>query len=190
MVQGAAVFTADDLLRLSDNLRRYELVRGELREMAPVNAGHGYRTVGLSARLYDFVEENDLGYVFTETGFILGQGPDTVRAPDIAFVRRDRFAEAALDDRGFLPMAPDLAVEVISPSETAEDLAEKVQEYLAAGVEQIWLVSNRTKTIQIYRQPAEAITLGVDDSLDGEDLLPGFSLPLGELFKVRPKPKK
>lgn len=183
MAQQAYRMTAADLATKNDDRHRYELVKGELREMAPACGGHGYQAMSFGARLYNFVEEHRLGYVFaSETGFALQNDPDTVRAPDVAFVRAGRITESMLT-RGFLPLAPDLAVEIISPSETAEEIAEKVQDYLAAGTEQVWLVYNRTRSIVVHRQPGLAVTLHVDNVLEGGDLLPGFRLPLREIFK-------
>ena len=182
MVQQSTRLTAEDLYVLPDDQHRYELVRGELRKMPPASAGHGHQAMILGARLHNFVEDHHLGYVFAaETGFILSRNPDSVRAPDVSFVRGDRVTRDILA-RGFLPMAPDLAVEVVSPSETAEEVDEKVNEYISAGTEQVWLVYNRTQTIRVHYRDRTSATFHVGDVIDGGETVPDFRFPLSELF--------
>src|SRR5262249_41275558 len=120
MVQQSVRMTADELLRLPDDEHRYELVRGELRRMAPAGGGPGLDAMLIGARRFSYVESHRLGYVFAaETGFYLERDPDTVRAPDVSFVRQDRISRPLTS--GYLPLSPDLAVEVVSPSESAEE---------------------------------------------------------------------
>jgi len=125
--------TADELLELSArDENRYELIQGEVRVMPPTGAEHGYFTMSLGAYMYLFASENLLGVVFAaETGFILERNPDTVRAPDTGFVRQDRITTSLTGK--YFPGAPDLAVEVVSPNDRADEVQDKVQEWLAHG---------------------------------------------------------
>ena len=125
--------TADDLLRMPDDGFRYELVKGELRKMAPAGHEHGRVAIRFSWRLAQHVETNDLGAVYAaETGFLISTNPDTVRAPDVAFVSRKRI-EGVKKAEGYWPGAPDLAVEVVSPGDTYTEVEEKAIEWLEAG---------------------------------------------------------
>jgi Uma2 family endonuclease len=116
-----------------------------------------------------------------DTGFILADNPDTVRAPDIAFVRTERLPAGELP-LGYLRLAPDLAVEIISPSETAEDIQEKVEDYLRAGTSQVWTVYRKTRSVVIHYANGSTSVLRENDSLEGGDLIPGFSVPVAKLF--------
>ena len=168
-----APMTAEQLYDLPDDGMQYELVRGQLRVMEPPGAEHGWLAVRLGARLLAFVEARGLGAVFVESGYVLERGPDTVRGPDITFVRTDRLPSA---DRWhcFVEGAPDLAVEIRSPRDRRGEMEEKVGEYFAAGTSLVWVVDPARRSIAVRRP-------------DGGDVLPGFSLPLAELF-ARPAP--
>ena len=182
MVQQASLVTAADLLNLTDDQYRYELVRGELRKVVPAGADHGQRTSRLDRYLGLIVDEHNLGETFVgDTGFILATDPDTVRAPDLAFVRKERLPPGELP-LGYLRLAPDLAVEVVSPSETAEDVQEKVDDYLRAGTRQVWTVFRKTRSVVIHFANGSTSVLREGDNLDGGDLIPGFSLPVARLF--------
>lgn len=134
MAASQTLVTADQLLRLSAQGKRYELVKGELREMAPTGGRHGRVAIRLGGRLNSYVDEHNLGEVFAaETGFRLSKDPDTVRAPDVAFVARGRLPEEGLP-AGYPEIAPDLVVEVLSPSDAA------VEDWLEAGVKLVWVV--------------------------------------------------
>ena len=176
------VLTAEDLLWRPDDGCRCELIRGELRQMTPSGPVHGRVTVRLTWRLARHVEENGLGEVFAaETGFLLSTDPDTVRAPDIAFVRRERVAEMG-DVEGYWPAAPDLVVEVISPGDAYTAVEEKALEWLAAGTRMVVAVDPRTRTATVYRSRTDIAILAADDVLDGSDVVPGWSVPVGDLF--------
>lgn len=120
--------------------------------------------------------------VAAETGFVLEHDPDTVLAPDIAFVRADRLPPRS-ERQGFLDLPPDLAVEVACPSQSRPSAERKVAEYLDAGVSLVWVLWPTRKTISVHRSNREPLVLGIGDVLDGEDVLPGFRLPLAELFR-------
>ncbi len=173
--------TAEEFAALPEDGWRTELVDGLLVREPPAGGGHGHLGNQLGFHLTAFVRERESGYVFgADTGFILRRSPDTVRAPDVAFVAGDRF-EAGLP-RGYVPFAPDLAVEVVSPSNTASELQAKVLDYLTAGTRLVWVIDPSRETVTVYRSREDIRILGRDDVLDGGDVLPGFDLPIAELF--------
>ena len=176
------LITADDLLTMPDDGSRYELVEGELRKMPPAGNIHGNRAMRLGWRLAQYVETNGLGVVFAaETGFKLRSNPDTVRAPDVSFISKKRVEEAG-EFEGFWPGAPDLAVEVVSPGDAYTDVAEKVEEYLRAGVQAVWVVDPRRRTITVYLSLSDITILGEPDTLDGGRIIPGFRCKVAEIF--------
>jgi Uma2 family endonuclease len=175
--------TADELFMLPDDGFRYELVKGELRRMPPTGSEHGVMAMNAALVIGRFVKAHSLGAVFAaETGFKIASDPDTVRAPDLAFIRRERIPEAGLP-RGFWPGAPDLAVEVISPSDTYTEVEEKVNDWLDAGSRLVLVLNPRTRTVTVYRSPTEVARLTESDTLDGGEVLPGFRCRVAELFK-------
>lgn len=175
--------TADELLQRPDDGFRYELVKGELVKMAPAGSEHGKLAMRVGWRLAQHVESQNLGNVYAaETGFQLASNPDTVRAPDVAFVRQERVAEAG-EVRGFWPGAPDLAVEVVSPGDTYAEVEDKVLDWLDAGTLMVAVVNPRQRTVTIYRSRADIVILTRDDLLDGNNVVPGWILPIRELFE-------
>lgn len=166
--------------------KRLELVEGELVIMSPAGGSHGAVAMRWGARILEFVEQHDLGYVTAaETGFILhrsADGKDVVRAPDAAFIAKDRLPGGLPD--GFVPLAPDLVVEVVSPTDTAEDIQAKIADYLKYGVRLIWFGYPRSKTVTVQTESG-ALIKRIGDVLDGGDVLPGFSLPVSVIFKER-----
>jgi Uma2 family endonuclease len=176
------LMTAEELLRLPRGQFRYELIEGELRQMSPAGYEHGKIAMRLGAALYQYVEEQQLGDVCTaETGFQLKSDPDTVRAPDVAFINRTRIAEVG-DVRGYGHGAPDLAVEVVGPNDKVSEVEEKVAEWLAAGVKMVWVVSPKLHTLTVYRSRTDITTLTENDTLNGEQVVPGFQYPVARLF--------
>ena len=176
------LMTADELFRWPDDGYRYELVKGELRTMTPAGFDHGAIVMNLAGPLSAHVRLNGLGVVCgAETGFRLASDPDTVRAPDIAFVRRDRIP-ASGRPVGFWPGAPDVAVEVLSPSDTVFAVDEKVAAWLAAGAAAVWVVNPQRRTVTIHRAAGAPRTLSERDTLDGEDIVPGFRLSVTHVF--------
>jgi Uma2 family endonuclease len=177
------LITAEELLRLPRGTWRYELVSGELRRMAPSGFAHGTVAAEIGARLTTFVREHGLGRgCAAETGFVLRRDPDTVRAPDAAFISTATLERASLPG-GFFPGAPDLAVEVISPSDTYTNVEEKVAEWLAAGTKAVIVLDPRRKAARICRPGGEILMLGPADTLSVTDLLPGLLVPLGDIFR-------
>jgi Uma2 family endonuclease len=174
--------TADELLRMPPDGFRYELVRGELRKMSPSGHKHGEVAVRFTWRLAQRVEPNGLGKVYAaETGFLLSSNPDTVRAPDVAFVSRKRIEEVG-DVKGFWPGAPDLAVEVISPGDSYAEVEEKVFEWLDAGSRVVLVLNPQKRTVTLYRSRAEITLLTENDKLAVEDVVPGWLVEVKELF--------
>ncbi len=172
--------TADEFFEVAPECGRSELIRGEVIRLAPATSGHGIVAMRIGARLAVFVEAHDLGYVFAaETGFVLARDPDTVRAPDAAFVSRDR--EPAREE--FVPFAPDLAVEVVSPDDRPRKVQEKVKDWLAAGARRVWVLYPRTATVHVHSSPTDVRILRHGDVLADEELLPGFAVLLAELFR-------
>ena len=160
---------------------RCELVRGELIMMTPAGEEHGGIVANLTGHLWSFVRAQKLGKLYgAETGFQIGREPDTVRAPDVAFVRAERVPAEPV--RGFLQAPPDLAVEVLSPGDRASEVLDKVHQWLDAGCLAVWVVDPEKRTVSVYQRPDRAITLTAGDELDGADVLPGFRLPVSEIF--------
>ncbi len=173
--------TAKELLKLPDDGCRYELVQGKLEKMAPAGEAHGSFAMELGWRLAQFVSEHGLGKVYAaETGFKLRENPDTVRAPDVAFVSRERL-EQQPPAKGYRQGPPDLAVEVVSPNDRPTEVAEKVYEWLYYGAVEVWVLEPEQRSLAVYRSGEALRTLGKKDTLS-TPLLPDWSLPLGELF--------
>jgi Uma2 family endonuclease len=182
MTVASNYFSADDLWALPDDGQRHELVKGELRTMAPSNSAHGGVVANLTAPLGVYVRSKKLGATLgAETGFIISRNPDTVRAPDIAFVRANRIPAGGLPEK-FFPGPPDLAVEVVSPSDTVYEVEEKVEDWLAAGTTLVWIVNSRKRTVTIYASNQQPRVLNESDLLRGEDVIPGFEYPVKDIF--------
>jgi len=174
--------TADELLAMPDDGYRYELVEGELRRMSPAGDEHGLVGMELAIPLGSHVKKNGLGKLYlAETGFLIKTNPDTVRAPDIAFVRMERIKESPAV-RGYRIGAPDLTVEVISPGDTVSEVEEKVAEWLEAGARMVWVVSPKLRTVTVYRSLTDIVTLTMKDKLDGGEVVPGFQIDVAEIF--------
>jgi Uma2 family endonuclease len=174
--------TADDLSLMPDDGFRYELVKGELRRMNPAGNVHGRVTMSVAWRLAQYVEENQLGTVYAaETGFRLASDPDTVRAPDVAFVSRAR-VEMVGEVEGFWPEAPELAVEVVSPDDSYTDVEEKVFDWLDVGTKMVVVINPRQRSSTVYKSPTDIIALAEADVLDGGEIVPGFELAIREIF--------
>jgi Uma2 family endonuclease len=174
--------TADELLAMPDDGHPYELVKGELIRMAPTGHKHGIVTMHLAGPLYRYVKDNNMGAVYgAESGFLISQDPDTVRAPDVAFVRRERI-DSAGEVKSYWVGAPDLAAEVVSPGDTVSEVESKVAEWLEAGARIVWVVSPKLRTVTVYRSLTDILTLTAKDKLDGGDVVPGFQIDVAEIF--------
>jgi Uma2 family endonuclease len=158
-----------------------ELDEGRLIREPPPGARHGWLQVRLATALQYHAGPRRLGLVLTESGIVLSTEPAIVRGPDISFTRADRI-DWKVPPEGFSRLPPDLAIEVISPSQTADQVYQKVVQYLRAGVSCVWVVHPRSETVTEYRSPEVIRLLQRGDELRAEDLLPGFAYPLEELF--------
>jgi Uma2 family endonuclease len=181
------LLTANDLLSLADPDLPRELVRGVLRHVMPASPAHGLVVVQATGILWQHVRAHGLGELFSEsTAFILARDPDTVLCPDVAFVARERVAAAMLG-QPFAELAPDLAVEVLSPSDRPAAVRAKVDEYLGAGVRAVWVLDPATRTVRVHPRGGVERLLSADDILDGGDVLPGFRCPVAALYPSLPR---
>ena len=174
--------TASELFAMPDDGFRYELVKGELRRMSPSGSEHGAIIINVSVLLAQYVKAKKLGVCFgAETGFKIASDPDTVRAPDVAFIRRERIPESGVPKK-FWPGAPDLAVEVLSPGDARKEVDEKVEDWLGAGARAVWVVNPKRRTVSVYRPASEVVRLAEGDVLDGGEVVPGFRCEVSEIF--------
>jgi Uma2 family endonuclease len=173
--------TVAEFLRLpEEDGYRLELVRGMVvREPGPGEL-HGAADINLATALHLYVRERRLGRVLSNVGFVLYESPGTVRFPDTAFVKRERLHRDP--QQGVLRMAPDLAIEVLSPSNRAREIREKVADYLDTGSGMVWVV-DPMKRIVVVHEPGQATVLTARDTLRGEDVIPGWSMPVAEVFR-------
>jgi Uma2 family endonuclease len=152
--------------------------------MTPAGSEHGFLSVEVTYRLAEHVRKKNLGCVFgAETGFRIGKNPDTVLAPDVSFIRKERIQVVGIP-KEFFPEAPALVVEVLSPSDAAKEVDDKMRRWLAAGVELGWVVYPRGRSVTVYRSLTDIRVLSGDDMLDGESVVPGFRCRVGELFAL------
>jgi Uma2 family endonuclease len=183
--------TAEDLWELSHRPEyadmRLELSEGRLIVMSPASWIHGDHALWMGWKVAGFVNEHSLGKATAaETGYILfkspdPQGKDIVRALDVGFVAADRVPDE-LPDEGYVPFAPDLAIEVVSPNDKPDEIDQKVGEYLKYGTRLVWVLYSKTREVKVHAPGREAKTLRGNDILDGEDVLPGFKLIIREIF--------
>ena len=176
------LLTADDLLRLSSDGVRGELIRGVLSETMPAGIRHGQIVVNLVILLGAFVKPKKLGVlVASDSGVWLERDPDTVREPDIAFFSAEKIPLDA-DIPGYAEVAPDLVVEIVSPNDRLTEVNDKALMWLRYGVRLVWVVRPEERLIDVHRDGHPVATLGESESLDGLDVLPGFSCPVREVF--------
>jgi len=177
------LITGEELLAMGD-IGPCELIDGEIIPMSPAGGVHGWIESTLGRALGTFVEERDLGWVMGgEVGIYTRRNPDRVRGVDVAFWSHERLPEGP--PPGFLDVAPELVVEVISPTDRWRDIREKIEEYFAIGVDRVWVVEPPTRSVLVYESPTTQRQLGEGDLLEGEGVLEGFSLPVARLFASR-----
>ena len=178
---GEKLITAEELLLMPRDGRRYELLRGVLVEKMPTGDPHRIAVSRIDLALGNYAEVNDYGSTGAgEPGYRLERDPDTVRAPDVVWIAPGRIPAGT---RGYPELAPDLAVEVKSPGNSYAELAAKAGMWLIYGSREVWVTDPERVTITVYRPYQEPVTLGEDDTLEGGDLLPGFAVPVWKLFR-------
>jgi Uma2 family endonuclease len=197
-VTGSRAMTADEFYALSGDGRRLELVAGEVRdvseprrrelisgeisEMSPSGFDHGVLIIQIGSRLNDFVTKHEAGKVCGgDVGFVVARNPDTVLAPDIAFVSSKRISDSGCSK--FFDGAPDLAVEIVSPWDRAPEVEAKARHWIGCGAKLVWVVDGEKKTITVYAAGGERRTITIENQLDGGDVLPNFTATLREIFK-------
>lgn len=180
MSDAARLVTAEELFEYPES-KHYELIRGVPRVCEPPGGVHGRLAGRIAARLTEHVGRLGLGTVLVEAGYVLRRAPDTVRGPDISFISTSRLPPEQIPEH-FIPGAPDLAVEIVSPGSRWSEIEEKVADYLAGGTLLVWLVDPRARRViaRYPDRPPRIVTAGA--VLEGEDVVPGFTLALVELF--------
>ena len=174
--------TAEELIKLPRGRFRYELVKGELLTMSPAGEEHGAIALALAAELYLYVKANKLGIVYAaDTGFKLESNPDTVLAPDVSFVARERIREIS---KKYREGAPDLAVEVISPGESRAKFERKAEQWLRLGARLVWNVNPQSRSVTVYRPEGSMTVLSEAEELTGEDIVPGFKISVCDIFNL------
>lgn len=182
-VTAPVLMTADQLYALGDEFHG-ELRRGKVLTMSPAGSEHGDIALAIGSRIRVFVDDHELGCAYAaETGFLLSRNPDTVRAPDVGFVTKERL-KAQQNSSKFFEGAPDLAVEVLSPSNTQVEMMDKVADFLNAGSRLVWIINPARRSVTVYdAAQQDPQVLQSTDTLHGGDLLPGFSLQVSKLFR-------
>ena len=178
------LLTADDLLELHSKGVRGELIRGVLCETMSTGRKHGLIVGKLTYTLGAVVYPQGLGSIMaSDSGVLLERDPDTVREPDIAYFSADTMPYGD-DSEGYANVIPDLVIEVVSPSDTPQSVHDKARMWLDYGVRLVWVAFPDGRTVNVYLSDNEVRTLGEGDSLDGGDVLPGFSCRVGEIFDI------
>jgi Uma2 family endonuclease len=185
-VEAHALLTAAWLAETPDGMFQRELDEGELILIAPAGGEHGLSEVRLTGLLFAEVERHKLGVLFSsDTGFLLQRNPDTVRCPDIGFVRKQRLPVRYAKEGGYVEGAPDLAVEIQSPSQSPADVEKKIRQYFVAGTHTVWLIHPRRRYARIYG-PSGAITdVDKDGFLEAPEILPGIRIALRSIFEAQ-----
>jgi Uma2 family endonuclease len=174
--------TAEQLLAMPDDGNRYELIEGELRMMSPSGNVHGETAANIMALLWNHVRQHGLGKVFAaETGFLLSRNPDMVRAPDAAFVATESLPSSDYGS-SYLPLAPDLTVEVVSPSDSSTEVEKKARMWLGAGTAMVLVVDPATRTTRAYRTQDSIAVLTDSDQLDASDVVAGWKPSVSQFF--------
>lgn len=179
--QTEPLMTAEEFALIPDGDKRGELVRGRVTERPLASALAGHVSARIAADLGEWAERRHAGIALVTCGFVLYRDPDTVRAPSMAFVGRQRLPDGRVPE-GFFPGAPDLAVEVVSPTDQAADVQEKVNDYLKAGTSLVWVVYPKLRQVVVHKSLAESFTVEEGGTLKGDPVLPDLSIPVKEIF--------
>jgi Uma2 family endonuclease len=175
------LITADELIRMPEDGCKYELLGGVLLTMSPPGAWHGAVGGNAYALLWTHVRQHAGGRVFQDIGVFLGHNPDTVRAPDVCYLSAERLPPGGIP-RGYLDVVPDLIVEVISPSDRRSEVEEKVLDWLRGGARIVWVIDPDRRTVAIHTPVQAPHILGETETLTADPVLPGFSVPVRDLF--------
>ena len=187
MTTAKKLLTADDLMAMPDDGKRYELIRGELIEMPPASHEHGWIAERFGRRMGNFIEDHDLGHgVAADTGVNVERDPDTVRAPDYGFISRERMAEPP-PPRGYADVIPDLVLEVVSPNDRQPDVDAKTQMWLDAGVRLVLMAYPETQEVYAHHDDGSVVRYGIGDMVVGDPVLPGFSCAVVDIFAFGPR---
>jgi Uma2 family endonuclease len=173
------LITGEELLELGD-IGRSELIDGKVVTMSPADSEHGFIGFNLGAELRTFVRQKKLGWVIGgETGIYIRRNPDRIRGADIVFVSKEKLPNLPI---GFLDVAPELVIGIISPSDRWQDVRDKLADYFSIGIGQVWVVEPANRTVLVYRSLTDIQEFGEEDTLSGEGMLEGFKLVVAELF--------
>ena len=187
MTTAKKLFTADDLLAMPDDGKRYELIRGVLIEMPPTSLEHGIIAARFGLRIGNFAEEHDLGHgVAADTGVNVERNPDTVRAPDYGFISYERMAEPP-PPRGYADVIPDLVLEVVSPNDRQAEIDAKTQMWLEAGVRLVLVAYPETQEVHAHHDDGAVVRYGIGDTVVGDPVLPGFACLVADIFAFGPR---
>jgi Uma2 family endonuclease len=174
-------FTGEELATMGD-IGPCELINGRIVPMTPTGDEHGAVETNIAAELRAFVLEHNLGKVRSgEVGIYVRRNPDTVRAADVLYISNERYAQKG--PSAFLDVSPDLVVEILSPSDPWTDVTQKLRDYFTIGVRMVWVVDPKARSIYAYRSPTEIREFTENDTLPGDDILPGFSVPVARLLE-------
>ncbi|MCS7220491.1 MAG: Uma2 family endonuclease [Anaerolineae bacterium] len=177
----ARLITGEELLAMGD-IGPCELIDGRIVPMAPAGIQHGTIELNLGSALKQFVQQRELGWVAAgEVGIYTRRNPDRVRGADLVFISKGRLSSGL--PQGFLEIAPELIVEILSPEDRWQNVRQKIEEYFAIGVERVWVVDPENRAVLVYRSNTEMRQLGEGDILKGEGILEGFTLPVASLFQ-------
>ena len=183
MATTARLMTAEEMFDMPDDGFSYELVRGELVKLMGTGLEHAYIADNCYWNLGAYIRRNNLGRVFSsQLSYILARDPDTVRIPDLGFIRRERLNTVGVI-QGYFPGAPDLAIEVISPNDRYPEVDAKIFDYFNAGTQMVILLEARNRTAKIYRSPTDVVILTEADTPDGGDVVPGWCMRVSEIFE-------
>jgi Uma2 family endonuclease len=176
------LLTAEEFEQLPDDGKRYELIDGELREMAPTVNWHGEVESNLTALLHAYVRSHRLGRVSCgEVLYIVRRNPDRVRAADIAFIRQERVPSLEARQH-IMEVIPDLVVEILSQHDTVAEISDRIDDWVGAGVQLLWIVDPFRRTVTMYQPEHDPMLLGEHATLEGDPVLPGFRCAVAEIF--------
>jgi Uma2 family endonuclease len=179
------VKSADQLYELPDDGNRYELIKGDLIMMSPAGSEHGWIAGRIFVRLATHVENLDLGRAYAaETGFKISESPDTVRAPDACFVSHERL-NTVVETRSYLPLAPDLVVEVVSPNDTSTDVEAKAEQWLEAGSRVVLVADPGNQTLRVYKSKAQIEVFHSGEEFSSGDVCDDWKISVNEIFDIQ-----